>query len=89
MLYSLTKHYEITNAIHSPCDNWGLQGYTLFNFLIFALIHRLWVLVRGGSNAIYIYRKEKKRITIMNFSFENYFYSRGKLLKICDGLDIN
>ena len=44
-LYPLGPHFYIVN--------WGLQGYTFF--LIFALKHRLWVLVRTTSRVPTIY----------------------------------
>ena len=45
--------------------NWGLQGYTIF--LIFALKHILWVLVRIASlPTIYVLSKNKKNVTFFH-----------------------
>ena len=57
----------------------GLQGFSVF--LIFALKHRSWVLVRTASlvPTIYVYNKNENNITI--FASEQYHsYSRDILI---------
>ena len=62
-LYPLTPHFYIVKL--------GCTG--VYIFLIFALKHRLWVLIRTASFHNQCFRAKKIKI----FSYENYhFYSR-------------
>ena len=71
-LYPLTPHFYIVKL--------GFTGVYIF-FLIFALKHRLWVLVRTASLRVLTCTHnqcfEQKLVKHHNFSSENYrFYSR-------------
>ena len=63
--------------------NWVLQAYNIYIFLIFALNHRLWVLVRTLTCAQSLCCKQKKNKKYHNVSSDNYhFYIREKSLYV-------
>ena len=73
-VYPLTPNFYIVKL--------GFKRVYIF-FLIFALKHKLWVLVTLRVPTIYVFSKKKKQKKYHNFSSgNNRFYSREKSLNI-------